>query len=426
MSRRWKGWDSPQASRELEFYQTQYSLLSARSLAQRVSRRLKLAANPEFFKAFGVSVDRNSMFGHNDTPMTASERTEREAQAVRLLLKNVAISPIRNSSLVDVIFTSGSPALSAQIANTWVEQFVQVTIDRRFESTVIARRFLEGRLAELRARLENSERALVNYAQQKEIVALGSRRDQEGRTEVDRTLTSVDLEALNDALAKAIADRLAAGSRSGDGTSGQLGAEGVTGTSAVSMLRQRKAELAAEYQKLLAQFEPNYPPARALSEQIRSLDASIGREESRIRGSRAQEYAEASSRERGLRQRVEALKASLGRQQRDSIQYNIYQRDTDTNRQLYDALLQRYKEIGVTGIGANNIAIVDQAEVPSRPSSPSLPLNLALALLAGFGIAGLTTLALEQIDEGVREPGEVTRSLQLPLLGQRAEDRLGG
>ncbi|USU14108.1 polysaccharide biosynthesis tyrosine autokinase (plasmid) [Sphingomonadaceae bacterium OTU29THOMA1] len=412
-----EGLDSPQANRDVEFYQTQYSLLSARSLAERVERRLKLSSNADFFKALGANVDRTSFFDRGDRPLTREERSAREALAVQLLLKHVEIAPIRNSSLTDVRFTSGSAALSAQIANTWVEQFVQSTIDRRFSSTVDARRFLEGRLAELRGKLETSERDLVNYAQEKRIVALGATKGADGRTEVDRTLTSVDLEALNEALSKAIADRLGAESRLAGNTSGQVSAEGVTGSSAVSSLRQRRAEVSAEYQKLLVQFEPSYPAARSLAEQIRSLDASIAREEARIRGSRSQEYTEASEREQGLRRQVETLKSQLGRQQSDSIQYNIYQRETDTNRQLYDALLQRYKEIGVTGIGANNIAIVDRATVPERPSAPNLLLNIALALMAGLGLAGLATLALEQIDEGVRDPGEVTRSLHLPLLG---------
>lgn len=412
-----EGLDSPQANRDVEFYQTQYSLLGARSLAERVERRLKLSSNPDFFKALGADVDGGVFFNRGDGPLTREERTARERLAVQLLLKHVEIAPIRNSSLVDVRFTSASPTLSAQIANAWVEQFVQSTIDRRFASTVDARRFLEGRLAELRVKLETSERDLVNYAQQKRIVALGATKDAEGRTEVGRTLTSIDLEALNQSLAKAIADRLAAESRIGGRNAGQVSPEGVTGTSAVATLRQRRAEASAEYQRVLVQFEPGYPAARALAEQIRSLDASIAREEARILGSRSQEYTEALGREQSLRQQVDALKTRLGRQQSDSIQYNIYQRETDTNRQLYDALLQRYKEIGVTGIGANNIAIVDPATVPERPSAPSLPLNIALALLAGLGLAGLTTLALEQIDEGVRDPGEVTRSLQLPLLG---------
>jgi capsular exopolysaccharide synthesis family protein len=115
---------------------------------------------------------------------------------------------------------------------------------------------------------------------------------------------------------------------------------------------------------------------------------------------------------------VAGLKGELDRQRRDSIQYNIFQRDADTNRQLYDALLQRYKEIGVAGtVGASNIAIVDEARVPTKPSAPSMPLNLALALLIGIGLAAAAVFALEQIDEGIRSPDDVRKFLKVPLLG---------
>ena len=71
----------------------------------------------------------------------------------------------------------------------------------------------------------------------------------------------------------------------------------------------------------------------------------------------------------------------------------------------------------MAGIGANNVAIVDAAKVPEKPSGPKLFVNVLLALLGGIGLSGLIALALEQIDEGLREPGQVGRQLQVPLLG---------
>ena len=115
---------------------------------------------------------------------------------------------------------------------------------------------------------------------------------------------------------------------------------------------------------------------------------------------------------------MEQLKASYLDLRRRSIQYNIYQQEVDTNRALYDGLLQRFKEIGVAGgVGVNNISVVDPADVPQKPSSPRLLVNLAVALLAGLGIGALAAFALEQIDEAIADPGEVERRLGLPLLG---------
>ncbi|MBM3929378.1 MAG: polysaccharide biosynthesis tyrosine autokinase, partial [Sphingomonadales bacterium] len=178
------------------------------------------------------------------------------------------------------------------------------------------------------------------------------------------------------------------------------------------------AELAADYQRLMVQFEPGYPAAQAIQNQIDQLDRSIAREESRVSGSVQAEYREALQRENALQARVNQLKASYLDNRRRSIQYNIYQQEVDTNRALYDGLLQRYKEVGVAGgVGINNISVVDTAEVPRSPSSPRLLINLLVSLLAGLGLGALAAFALEQMDEAIADPAEVERRLGLPLLG---------
>lgn len=412
-----QGLQNEDNDRNLEFYQTQYSLLRARSLAERVVRRLNLARRDDFFAAHNETPDDSTLFADTRPGApTAAQRDARERKAVELLLDHVNIAPVRGSSLVDVSYTSGSPGLAVQIANAWTAQFIETSIDRRFASTADARKFLEARLADLRAKLEASERDLVSYAAQKGIVTLSATRNEEGLTQDERTLVENDLEALNAALARATADRVAAESRAGSANARGASASAL-GNQAIAQLREKRAEVAADYARMMVQFEPEYPAARALQQQVQALDASIAREETRVQNSIASEYREALQREQGLLARVNALKGEYGAQNRDSIQYNIYQREADTNRQLYDGLLQRYKEIGVAGVGANNIAIVDTAKVPDEPSAPSLPINLALALLAGLGIAGAATFALEQIDEGLREPGQVNRLLGVPLLG---------
>lgn len=401
---------------EREFYDTQYALLKAESLAERIARKLKLADNASFFEAHGVDLPAAAQM-RGDTPLLSqAERKQREGMAVRLLLGNVDIAPIRNSRLVDIKYTSRSREWSTQIANTWSQEFIGATMDRQFASTADARRFLEERLSNLRSKLEQSERDVVTYASSRDIVTLGTSRDSEGRTMEPRTLTASDLEALNSALVTARTERIAAEARART-SGGDASPEAITNTT-IQSLRTKRAEISGEYARLLVQFEPGYPAARALKKQMDALDAAIDRETTRISGSRQIGYAEALKREQELTQQVEALKVRMDQQQRDTIQYNIYLREADTNRQLYDALLQRYKEIGVAGtVGATNIVVVDQAKLPTEPSAPSLPKNIAIALLLGLGLAAAAVLALEQIDEGIRHPGDVEKLLNLPLLG---------
>jgi polysaccharide biosynthesis transport protein len=414
-----EGIDSAEEGRDLEFYDTQYALLEANSLAERVARRLNLARNNDFFAAHGKKLDAEKLGLGGRTPLTKDQLAEREKLAVQTLLKSVSISPVRKSRLVDVSYASRSPQLSATIANTWSQEFINATMDRQFASSADARTFLEQRLATLRTRLEESERDAANYASQKNIVELSTVRDASGRSQTG-TLAAANLEALNTALSEAIADRIRAESRSA--ASGADASPEALASPALADMRRRRAELAAESARLLVQFEPGYPAVEAVRQQIKALDASIAREVARVSGGRSQTYQEALRREQELRAKVDEYKRQLDIQSRDSIQYNIFRRDADTNRQLYDALLQRYKEIGVAGVvGSNNIAIIDQAKVPEWPSAPSLSRNLAIMLLVGLVLAGGTALALEQIDEGVRDPNQVTKLFAVPLLGQVPE-----
>jgi succinoglycan biosynthesis transport protein ExoP len=397
-----EGVESDQSSQDQEFYQTEYTLLESRSLAERVARQLNLGSNQEFLEAHGLT----------EALGTTTDQRQLVELAASTLLKHVEIVPITRSRLVEIRYSSGSAQTSARIANAWAQQYIQASIDRRFASTEDARHFLEARLLELAGKVQESERTLVNFASANGIIALTTQRSADGKTTVERTLVSSDLETLNNALSLATAERIAAGAA----TIGSAG-ESATTNSAINNLRQRRAELAADYSRLLVQFEPGYPAARALNEQIQSLDRAIQGEVGRVNQSRQSSLAQAVRRESDLRAKVEQLKGQLDTQSRASIQYNIYQRDADTNRQLYDSLLQRYKEIGVSGVAANNIAIVDRAQVANSPSSPSIVKNLFVALVLGLGAALLTIFALEQIDESLREPGDVKRLLDLPLLG---------
>jgi polysaccharide biosynthesis transport protein len=404
-----EGLEAQATGQSMEFYATQYALIETRPVVERVVRDLQLARNDEFFEAHGIEIQ-DLELGSGD-----GARNARQEMAVNLLLGNVSIDPVRTSRLVNIRYTSRSPDLSARIANGWASAFIAVSMDRQFASTADAREFLEERLATLRERLEQSERQAVNYAADQGIVALDQIRDSEGRTLGNRTLTGSNLDALNAALNEAIAVRVQAqAALSGAGASSR---EAITSPTLASLRQQREAA-AADAARLSAQFEEGYPALQALRQQIASLDEAIRDETARIAQSRRDAYRQAAQSEAALRSQVNALRGELTSQDRASIQYNIYQRDADTNRQLYDALLQRYKEIGVAGtVGISNIAIVEAAETPNSPSSPNLILNLLLAGVAGALLAGAVTVALEQIDEGIRTQGEVTSKLGIPLLG---------
>lgn len=398
-----------------EFYQTQYGLLQSRALSERVATQLRLVDDPKFFERFGVSSD-SPTFQLIDGRYSAAGRTDRQRIAGEILLKHLDVAPTRLSRLVDIRFTSPDPDFSARVVNAWSDAFIKTNLERKIQATSYGSNLLQRQLTQQKERLDESQRQLVAYASQEHIINLPAQSGANGSTS-ERSIVADDLASLNTALSQATAERIAAEARYREGGRAGASTEALR-NQAINSLRQRRAEYAADYQKLLTQFEPEYPAAKALKSQIDQLDRSIANEERRVTGSIETDYRGAVERERALKARVEQLKSSYLDLRRRSIQYNIYQQEVDTNRALYDGLLQRFKEIGVaSGVGVNNVSVVDQADVPQKPSSPRLLINLAVSLLAGLAIGVALAFALEQIDEAIADPAEVERRLGLPLLG---------
>jgi succinoglycan biosynthesis transport protein ExoP len=399
-----------------EFYQTQYGLLRSRALSERVATQLRLVDDPDFYAMFGISSD-GPAFELSNGRYSATGRAERQRVAGEVLQRNLSLTPARLSRLVDISFTSPRASFSTRIANAWAENYIQTNLERKVQATSYGRNLLERQLALQKQRLDETQRQLVTYATQQQIINLPSQGSgANGAVTSERSIVADDLAALNTALTQAITDRIEAEARY-RAKKGGTPAEALSNV-AINSLRQRRAELAAQYQQLMVQFEPGYPSARAMKSQIDQLDRAITREEARVSGSIEGAYRIAAARENSLQTRVNQLKSSYLDNRRRSIQYNIYQQEVDTNRALYDGLLQRYKEIGVAnGVGVNNISIVDIADEPQRPSSPRLFLNLLISLLAGLALGAATALILEQMDEAFGDPGEVERRLGLALLG---------
>ncbi len=406
------------SSADQEFYQTQYTILSSRAMAERVARELRLADDQSFFEKMRATQIAES-FAPGQQQLS---RSQREEAAAHILEENVSVQGIRTSRLVNIEWTSPDPGLSARVANTWASSFIQYNLERRYDATSYARRFLESRLEQLRQRLEVSERQLVGYAQNQSIINVPVGASDASGKIAERSLTVDQLAALNTSLSEAIADRIRAESRLQSAQSGALTEQ--LANSTINILRQRRAELQADYARLMNQFSPEYPPAQAVQAQLAQINLSLGREEGRVASGLQNAYRDARERESLLRRQVNTLRGDFLDQRRRGIQYNIFQREVDTNRQLYDGLLQRLKEIGIAaGASENNIAVIDSAQVPTRPSYPRPFLNLLLGLVLG-ALAGVAlAFAREQIDETIADPADFERRIGLPMLGGVPEVR---
>ena len=380
------------------FISTQVGLLGSRSLAQRVAQDLNLASNPAFV----------------DQSLPAATRINVAAGKVA---GGLTVDAPEEGQLIGISYVSDSPALAAEIVNGFADSFIRSNLERRYEASDYARTFLERQIVKTRADLERSERQLVGYAQSQGIINTGSPAG--GNSGDVASLQGASLVALNNALAEATTRRIAAeGAYRGARAAGNT----VDVNTSTQAMRQAKAALEAEYQEKRTLMKPEHPDMLSLRSRIEELDRQMRIETAQVVGGRSNtllaEYQAAAAAERALQARVGGLKGSVLNLRGRSIQYTILQREVDTNRALYDALLQRYKEIGVAGgIGTNLISIVDRGEVPGAPYSPNLLFNLligfGLSLAAGLGLA----VVLEFINDTIKTRDDVRNKLGLACLG---------
>jgi succinoglycan biosynthesis transport protein ExoP len=385
-----------------DYLATQIGLLGSETLARRVAQDLNLAANHTFLPGGG-------------------DRNVRLKIATGKLMGGFHVDPVLGSRLIRISFTSTSPTLAAQVTNSFADNFINSNLERRYAATDYARKFLERQIARLKGELENSERELVAYAQQEQIINTaggGGAQDNKSPSGDANSLQGASLVSMNLALTEAQTKRIAAE----EAYRNEMRAGPTTDTtSSTSGLRNQRADLESQYQEKLSSFKPDYPTMTALKAHIDALDKEIEHETGTVTSSRANtlliQYRAASAAERALQGKVDQLKGAVLNLRGRSIRYNILQREVDTNRAQYDSLLGRYKDISIGGVGTNDVSVVDLADVPGGPFKPNLMLNLliglALGLVAGMGAA----LALEFLNDTIKTPDDVREKLRLPSLG---------
>jgi capsular exopolysaccharide synthesis family protein len=397
-----------------DFYQTQYELLKSRTLAERVVEKIRPALEREYGaekaspSADDDASDKAALVDQEAALLKDEEKIKRELVAV--VMNDLTIEPVRNSRLVKLNFDSPDPVLAAGVTNAVAENFIAVNLERRFDANSYAKNFLEQRIKQVKSKLEETERAQVEFARDKEIFST----DKEGGT-----TSAQNLQEFNAALSKAQQERIKAESAYRQiqaSKSGQL-PQGLE-NDLIQQLKENKAKLEAEYQNNLKQFKPGYPKMLELAAQIAEVKMQVATETENARNAVIATYEAAKVQENLLQEMLASSKSEMLDLQTRSIQYNIIKREADTNRQLYDGLLQRLKEVSVAGgVGTNNISVVDKAQVPTTMFKPVLKLNLAIAIILGLvGGVGLA-LFFEYLDDTFKQASDVERLLGIPVLG---------
>jgi exopolysaccharide transport family protein len=396
--------------------ETEVKILQSDLLALQVVKELALDRRPEFG---GQTAPLPSSLDLAPDPLQAdSGRTSSLLAGFRGSLR-VTLSP--NTHIIEVHYRSANKELAANVVNTLMNTYTENNFKSRFDSTMQASDWLSKQLVDLQMKVETSQEKLVRYQKEHEILG----------TDEKTNITTEKLDELNKEMTMAESERMDRESvyrlvQAGDtdtiaSAATALDAVGSSGQSASGLLeslRGKQAELKIQAAELNTQFGPSYPKLAQLNNQMKEIDAQILAETKKIAGKIRGQYMAALQREGMLRDALEKQKQEQNKLNENAIEYSLLKRDLDSNRQLYEGLLEKLKEAGVSaGLRSNNFRIVDMARVPTAPVEPNIPRNLAFAFMLGLTSGVGLAFLLEGLDSTVRTTEQAQMISGLPPLG---------
>src|ERR1700676_5282018 len=384
---------------DLENYiETQSKVLTSETLALQTIRSGVLAGQPDF------SSDLSS-----DAVATGSLANMKPPPELGNFLASLRVKRVPNSRLMEVSFESTSPLLAAQVVNAHIKNFIDQNFQSHYEATSRASTWLTDQLSELKTRVEKSEDARITYERQNQIWALDGDK---------QNVTTQRLGDLNKELTEAQSERMRKQSLFEYAKAGDVDSvPQIRDNSAVQDLFRKRSEVYTSYTDALNQYGPNFPKLLRWQAQLRELDAAANKEKKSVIARLESEYREVRQREELLTQALNQQKAEVNQMSERMVQYSILKREAEANKALYDGLLTKLKEAGISaGLRSSNIRVVDPAMIPTYPARPAKARNIALSFLIGLvGGIGLALLR-EYMDNTVKSPDDVEVLAHLPSL----------
>jgi polysaccharide biosynthesis transport protein len=388
--------------------ETQAAILRSDALALKVIEAMHLDQDPRFAGVGQVSEpSKNAIRVSSMEPDPA-----RIAGLLGAFRGGLSVQIIRNSRLVQISYTHPDPRLATEIVNGLVKTFIEENFKTKYESVTQTSEWLSTELADLQLKVQTSEEKLVRYQKDHSILGIDEKQN----------IVTAKLDELNRELTAAQSIRIQKESDYTFATSGdpslfaKVSPEGSTGL--LGRLRDKESDLATQYAVLTTQFGSGYPKVVELNNQLKQVRTQIAAEEKKMQERLSNDYLAALQREKLLASAFDQQKQEANKLNESGIEYLVLKRDAESNRQLYDNLLQRLKEAGVSaGLRSSNIRVVDVARTPTSPIIPNIPHSLMLGLLFGLAAGIGLAFVLEGLDTTVRNMEEVSAISMLPALG---------
>jgi len=378
------------------FLGTQIQVLQTDNLAWRTVEQLRLEENPDFAPPQQVKV--HTIPGKPDVLRDWLIHSFRES---------LNVERVRDSRVVKVSFESTNPNVAVQAANALANNYIEYNFHRRYDATRQASGWMEQQLDELKAKVEKSQQALVDYERQNAIVDVNDRGDvsRQKLADLSKDLTA----AQSDVAEKQSLYQLVQSNPAQVALLAQ--------NELLQRLQEKYADIQAQYVDALGQYGPNFPKVVRLRAQVSEIQSLIDQERKRTVERVQHDYMAALGRQKLLEAAVAKDKVEVGKLDQLLIQHNILKRESDSNQQLYDSLLHRLKDATVSaGLRATNIHIVDPPLTPVVPVRPRKSLNIAIALLVGVILGVTLAFVQEGLDNSIKTAEDAERLIAVPTL----------
>lgn len=407
-----------------EFKTTQVALLTSDALARRVIDVLNLNEHPILVEESDNPAD-TGFFGVIKTGIksfiqksAAKEGLQEDHDLIQSRKKDIVltfykkcleVTAEKGSMLIHVAFTSPSRQLSRDAVNTLLDEFINWKMDQKVESSRQAREYLMKQIDRAKINLEKAEEQQNQFARQAGIVSMDSR------------LNSVfrQLEDINAALGQAEADLIAKKSKYEQTLKdGPSNLPEVLESQLIRNLKSEYAMLYSHYEDMANIFHDEYPDLKTIRQRMQSIEARIDNESEKIFSAIRHDYQVAENHVEGIRARLDQVQQQALELNERATQYLIMAREVETNKAIYQSLLERAKEIEtMAGISPGNIQIVDQAMLPLFPYKPDVKKNLLMAIVLGLmaGIGG--AFLLEYFADTITNPDHIADRFHIPILG---------
>lgn len=415
-----------------DFYQTQYRILQSRTLARRTAELMNLPEHPSLKKAmeeptgpitltglfygalgFAENLVSRPPSSSAQTSTPAAAPTDKFAPYAGMVLGALTVTPVRNSRLVELRFSSTDPQLAADMANAHAKAYIQQNLEMRFSASKEAGDWLSGQLAEQRKKVEDSEASLQRYKESHDAVAVEDRQN----------IVVQRLADLNAAATKAKTGRIEKEAQYNQlkalqGTPAVDSFPAVVANEYIQKLKVEIGDLQRQQVQLAEKYGERHPEMVKIRSAIETTQAKYDTEVGKVIQSVKAEYEAARAQESSLVGALEGQKSEALGLNRKGIEYSVLSREAESNRQIYEALLQRTKETGISSeLKTSNIRVVDTAEVPGWPVLPRRQRDMMMAAVSGSVLALGLVFLFEYLDNRIKSPQELRAHLNIPFLG---------